>query len=117
VAAEEDAEEASGFAVGDAVVAVGDEGTEQDEGVEGNVVGGEGVDGEAEIAPAGDAGEAAATRSERRQGSGAVVAAGVAAAQGETAAFLAAGQDLGAFGAYFFLQRKTFSKKRLARTV
>ena len=55
--------------------------------------------------------------SERRQGSGAVVAAGVAAAQGETAAFLAAGQDLGAFGAHFFLQRETFSKKRLARTV
>ena len=87
MAAQEDAEETASFAVGDAVVAVGEEGAEEDEGVEGNVAGGEGVDGEAEIAPASDAGEAATARGERGQGSGAVMAAGVAAAQGETAAF------------------------------
>jgi len=66
--AQEDAEETASFAVGDAVVAVGEEGTEEDEGVEGNVAGGEGVDGEAEIAPASDAGEAAPARGERGAG-------------------------------------------------
>jgi hypothetical protein len=106
VAAQEDAEETASFAVGDAVVAVGEEGTEEDEGVEGNVAGGEGVDGEAEIAPASDAGEAAPARGERGQGSGAVMAAGVAAAQGETAALLAAGQGLGAFGAHSWSSRE-----------
>lgn len=120
VAAEEDAEKAAGLAVGNAVVTVGEEGAEEDEGVVGNVVGGEGVDGEAEIAPAGDAGEGVGAVRARGQGSGEVVAAGVAAAEGEAAAFLAGGQDLGAFGAHFSplakcVEREAFSEGRLAR--
>jgi hypothetical protein len=104
VAAQEDAEEASGFAVGDAVFAVTDEAAEDDVDVEGNVGGGEAIDGAAKVAPAGQAGDALAGRRRRGQRFGAVMPTKFPAAQGEAVAILTAGQDVGAFGAHSFLQ-------------
>jgi hypothetical protein len=103
VAAEEGAEEASGLAVGDAVVAVVEEAGEDDIDAEGDLDGGEVIEVTAELAPAGDTGEWVAGRARGRAlAGGDVVEAAVAAAQGEATAFFTVGQDVGAFGTHGF---------------
>ena len=101
-AAQEDAEEASGFTVGDAVFAVGDEAAEDDVDVEGNVGGGEGGCAAAKVAPARYAGEGVTGLLGRAGHAAAMMETELVAAQGEGTAFPAGGQDVGTFGAHGF---------------